>query len=91
MIDNKQTGSTEPVNEVEYEISVSSRAKKWLLLLMLVILLIILAPILPYIIKIVLWVVALPFRILAWILKKISTKRKEKKIDSSNSSSGASP
>ena len=84
VIDNKQTGSTEPVNEVEYEISVSNRAKKWLLLLMLIILLIILAPILPYILKFVFWIVALPFKIIGGIWKlfrKIGEKRAEKQKD----------
>lgn len=81
VIDNKQTGSTEPVNEVEYEVSVSSRAKKLLMLLLLILLLIILAPILPYILKVVFWIITLPFKILGGILKawkKAREKRAEK-------------
>lgn len=82
VIDNKQTGSTEPVNEVEYEISVSSRAKKLLMLLLLILLLIILAPILPYIVKAVFWIITLPFKILGGILKawkKAGEKRAERR------------
>lgn len=84
VIDNKQTGSTEPVNEVEYEVSLNNNGKKLLWLLMLIILLIILAPIFPYILKLVFFIIALPFKIIGGIWKlfrKIGEKRAEKKKD----------
>ena len=84
VIDNKQTGSTEPVNEVEYEVSLNNNGKKLLWLLMLIILLIILAPIFPYILKLVFFIIALLFKIIGGIWKlfrKIGEKRAEKKKD----------
>lgn len=53
----------------------------WKILLgviLLVILLIILAPILPYIIRGILWLILLPFRIVGAIFKAIKNKRKDK-------------
>ena len=68
VIDNKQSGSRIPINEENYGISLTDLAKLILLLLAIVLLIIILAPILPYIIKLVVWLISLPFRVIAKIV-----------------------
>ena len=75
VIDNKQTGSGEPVNEEEVIIDPSDGCKSFLSILLVIILLIILAPVLPYIIRGILWLFSLPFK----GIKKAKEKRKQKK------------
>ena len=75
VIDNKQTGSGDPVNEEEVIIDPSDGCKSFLSILLVIILLIILAPILPYIIRGIIWLFSLPFK----GIKKAKEKRKQKK------------
>lgn len=74
-IDNKQTGSRDPINEEYYEVGLSDTGKWILAIIALVILLIVLGPILPYIIKAVVWVIMLPFKAIAAIVKAINKKK----------------
>lgn len=49
---------------------------KWILMIIvLVVVLIIFAPILPYVLKFVIWVVTLPFRAIGWLIKPIKKKQ----------------
>ena len=77
-IDNKQTGSDKPINEEHYEVGLSD-TRKWILaIIALILLLVVLGPILPYIIKAVVWVVMLPFKGIAALvnaIKKSATKK----------------
>lgn len=75
VIDNKQTGSGEPVNEEEVVIQPSDGCKSFLSILLILVLLILLAPILPYIVKGIIWIISLPFK----AIKKAKEKRKQKK------------
>ena len=75
VIDNKQTGSGEPVNEEEVVIQPSDGCKSFLSILLILVLLILLAPILPYIVKGIIWIISLPFK----AIKKANEKRKQKK------------
>ena len=77
-IDNKQTGSRDPINEEHYEVGLSDTGKWILAIIALVLLLVVLGPILPYIIKAVVWVVMLPFKGIAALvntIKKAATKK----------------
>ena len=79
VIDNKQTGSSDPVNETEIDVSLNNRGKTLLYLLMLILLIIILAPILPYILQFVVWLISLPIKGIAAIGKSVRRKRQERK------------
>ena len=75
VIDNKQTGSGEPINEEEVVIQPSDGCKSFLSILLILVLLILLVPILPYIVKGIIWIISLPFK----AIKKAKEKRKQKK------------
>ena len=86
-IDNKQTSSDKPINDEIYKVVINSRAKWILGIIAAILLLIILAPILPYIIRFVVWVVLLPFKAIGALFKgkknavnkgKSSTKKRGK-------------
>lgn len=77
VIDNKQTGSKDPVNETEIDVELNSRGKTILYLMMLILLVVLLAPILPYILKGIVWIISLPFKAISSISKR-HKKRKEK-------------
>lgn len=86
-IDNKQTGSDKPINDETYKVVINSRVKWILGIIAAILLLIILAPILPYIIRFVVWVVLLPFKAIGALFKgtknavnkgKSSTKKRGK-------------
>ena len=80
VIDNKQTGSSDPVNETEIDVSLNNRGKTLLYLLMLILLIIILAPILPYILRFVVWIISLPIKGIAALSKTIKRRRAEKRV-----------
>lgn len=86
-IDNKQTSSDKPINDETYKVVINSRVKWILGIIAAILLLIILAPILPYIIRFVVWVVLLPFKAIGALFKgtknavnkgKSSTKKRGK-------------
>lgn len=53
---------------------------EWLLLILgLIILLIILMPVMPYIIKLLVWIICSPFKLLAWIFRGFKKSNKHKK------------
>ena len=74
-IDNKQTGSDKPINEEHYEVDLSDTGKWILAIIALILLFVVLGPILPYIIKAVVWVVMLPFKAIAAIVKAMKKKK----------------
>lgn len=80
VIDNKQTGSSDPVNETEIDVSLNNRGKTILYLLMLILLIIILAPILPYIVQFIVWLISLPIKGIAALSKTIKRRRAEKRV-----------
>ena len=49
-----------------------------LAVILIVLLLIILAPVLPYILRVVVWLVCLPFKAIAALFKGVDNKRKRK-------------
>ena len=80
VIDNKQSGSKDPSNETDFDISLNKRGKMILYLLMLILLIILLAPILPYIIRLVVWIITLPFKGISAAAKSAKRRRAEKRV-----------
>lgn len=66
VIDNKQSGNPDiPINEEHYKVGLSETGKWLLLIIAIILLLALFGPILPYIIKAVVWLISLPFRVIA--------------------------
>lgn len=80
VIDNKQSGSKDPSNETDIDISLNKRGKNLLFLLLLILLLIILAPILPYVLQAVVWIISLPFKGISAAVKSTKRRRAEKRV-----------
>lgn len=75
VIDNKQSGGSEPSNETEVEVEINERGKTILYLIMLILLIVLLAPILPYVLKAIVWVISLPFKAISAIVKAIKNRK----------------
>ena len=79
VIDNKQTGSTEPSNSTDIKVEPNATGKGILYLILFVLLLVILAPLLPYVLNAVIFIVSLPIKLVSEIIKlKKSSKEKRK-------------
>lgn len=78
VIDNKQSGSTEPSNVTNVEIGLNDKTKGLLYILLLVIILALLSPVLPYVVKAVVWVAALPVNLVKGIKKAFGGSKNEK-------------
>ena len=74
-IDNKQTGGKDPSNSTDIDVSLNDTGKKLAALLMLILAIVLLAPVLPYILKAVVWIVMLPINGIAALIKAIKHKR----------------
>lgn len=74
-IDNKQTGGKDPSNSTDIDVSLNDTGKKLAALIMLILAIILLAPVLPYILKAVVWIVMLPINGIAALIKAIKRKR----------------
>ena len=79
VIDNKQTGGKEPSNETEIDVSLNNRGKTILCLLLLILLIVLCAPILPYVLQAIVFVISLPIKGIAAIGKTCKRKRQERK------------
>ena len=82
VIDNKQTGSTEPSNSINIKVEPNATGKEILYLILFVLLLVILAPLLPYVLNVIIFIVSLPIKLVSEIIKLIKSskeKRKERK------------
>lgn len=74
-IDNKQTGGKDPSNKTDIDVSLNDTGKKLAALIMLILAIVLLAPVLPYILKAVVWIVMLPINGIAALIKAIKRKR----------------
>ena len=74
-IDNKQSGGKDPSNKTDIDVSLNDTGKKLAALIMLILAIILLAPVLPYILKAVVWIVMLPINGIAALIKAIKRKR----------------
>ena len=79
VIDNKQTGSTEPSNSTDIKVEPNATGKGILYLTLFVLLLVMLAPLLPYILNAVVFIVSLPIKLVSEIIKSSKEKRKERR------------
>lgn len=81
VLDNMQTGSLNPINRTVFGINFKYKINwKMILICILIILaIIILSPILPYVIKTVFMVIALPFRAIKTLIISIKKTRKKDK------------
>ena len=75
VIDNKQSGSSEPANETSTEFSLNNNGKLVLYLLMLVLLIVLCYPVLPYIAKAIVWFLSLPAKGIAALIELIKKKK----------------
>lgn len=90
VVDNKQTGGTDPVNNIKKTIGLNSTFSWILFFVLIVVLLIVLLPFLPtilsvivkvivWIVKAIFWIVALPFRGIAALVRAIKEHREDRK------------
>ena len=80
VIDNKQSGNKDPSNETDFDISLNKRGKMILYLLMLILLIVLLAPILPYVLQAIVWIISLPFKGISAAVKSTKRRRAEKRV-----------
>ena len=83
VIDNKQTESREPSNSTSTSVGINdipNIGKVIPYILMLALLLLLLVPLLPYIIKLILWLISLPFKGVSKLNTYIKRRRIERKV-----------
>ena len=78
VIDNKQSGSGDPINYEKYYVEAKDWVKILLGLVALIVLLIILWPVLPYIFRFIGWIIALPFKGISTIVNGVKKRQKKK-------------
>ena len=78
VIDNKQTGSTEPSNSIDIKVEPNATGKGIIYLILFVLLLVLLAPLLPYVLNVIIFIVSLPIKLVSEIIKIKSSKEKRK-------------
>ncbi len=79
VIDNKQTGSTEPSNSTDIKVEPNATGKGILYLILFVLLLVILAPLLPYVLNAVIFIISLPIKLVSEIIKLIKSSKEKRK------------
>ena len=79
VIDNKQTGSTEPSNSTDIKVEPNATGKGILYLILFVLLLVMLAPLLPYVLNAIIFIVSLPVKLISEIAKLIKSSKEKRK------------
>ena len=79
VIDNKQTGSTEPSNSTDIKVEPNATGKGILYLILFVLLLVMLAPLLPYVLNAIIFIVSLPLKLISEIAKLIKSSKEKRK------------
>ena len=79
VIDNKQTGSTEPSNSMDIKVEPNTTGKSIIYLILFVLLLVLLAPLLPYVLNAIILIVSLPVKLISEIIKLIKSSREKRK------------
>ena len=79
VIDNKQTGSTEPSNSIDIKVEPNATGKGIIYLILFVLLLVLLAPLLPYVLNAVILIVSLPIKFVLEIVKIIKSSKEKRK------------
>ena len=79
------------VNGITPPVDLDDELEWWKILIgviLLILLIMLLFPILPYLIKAVLWIISLPFKFIAWICRSCKEKKRTRKYRESNVKSG---
>ena len=79
VIDNKQTGSTEPSNSTDIKVEPNATGKGIIYLILFVLLLVLLAPLLPYVLNAIILIVSLPVKLISEIIKLIRSSKEKRK------------
>ena len=79
VIDNKQTGSTEPSNSTDIKVEPNATGKGIIYLILFVLLLVLLAPLLPYVLNAIILIVSLPVKLISEIVKLIKSSKEKSK------------
>ena len=79
VIDNKQTGSTEPSNSTDIKVEPNTTGKGIIYLILFVLLLVMLAPLLPYVLYAIIFIVSLPVKLISEIVKLIKSSKEKRK------------
>ena len=79
VIDNKQTGSTEPSNSTDIKVEPNATGKGIIYLILFVLLLVLLAPLLPYVLNVIILIVSLPVKLILEIVKLIKSSKGKSK------------
>lgn len=79
VIDNKQTGSTEPSNSTDIKVEPNATGKGIIYLILFVLLLVLLAPLLPYVLNAIILIVSLPVKLIPEIVKLIKSSKEKSK------------
>lgn len=79
VIDNKQTGSTEPSNSTDIKVEPNATGKSIIYLILFVLLLVLLAPLLPYVLNAIIFIVSFPVKLISEIIKLIKSSREKRK------------
>ena len=79
VIDNKQTGSTEPSNSMDIKVEPNATGKGILYLILFILLLVMLAPLLPYVLNTVIFIISLPIKLVSEIIKLIKSSKEKRK------------
>ncbi len=79
VIDNKQTGSTEPSNSTDIKVEPNATGKGVIYLILFVLLLVLLAPLLPYVLNAIIFIVSLPVKLISEIVKLIRSSKEKRK------------
>lgn len=78
VIDNKQTGSTEPSNSIDIKVEPNATGKGIIYLILFVLLLVLLAPLLPYVLSAVIFIVSFPVKLISEIVKLIKSSKEKR-------------
>ena len=79
VIDNKQTGSTEPSNSTDIKVEPNATGKGIIYLILFVLLLVLLAPLLPYVLNAIIFISSLPVKLISEIVKLIKSSKEKRK------------
>ena len=79
VIDNKQTGGTEPSNSTDIKVEPNATGKGIIYLILFVLLLVLLAPLLPYVLNVIVFIVSLPIKLISEIVKLIKSLKEKRK------------
>lgn len=79
VIDNKQTGGTEPSNSTDIKVEPNATGKGIIYLILFVLLLVLLAPLLPYVLNAIIFIVSFPVKLISEIVKLIKSSREKRK------------